>query len=100
MAVKYLGNATLIGQRAADIIGVWTRLSQVYHAGLRNLADPWDRAFSYDLTKWMQNFGTYIWDIVGQEYSPLYRTMPANAQPRVTDMSDSIIITIYSSLHN
>jgi hypothetical protein len=50
--------------------GLWRDIASFYHAGLRNLAGPWDRSYGMDMTRYASLLGLWIWLGVGREHGP------------------------------
>ena len=50
---------------------LWRDIARFYHAGLRNLAGPYDRAYGMDLTDHLALTGLWIGMVVPAEASPL-----------------------------
>jgi hypothetical protein len=49
---------------------LWTDISRYYHAGLRNLCGPFDRAYGMDMTRYAAVVAEYLWLVSGQEGAP------------------------------
>jgi hypothetical protein len=49
---------------------LWRDIARFYHAGMRNLCGPYDRAYGMDMTSYASPLGLYIWDLVGAERAP------------------------------
>jgi len=49
---------------------LWREIARSYHAGMRNLCGPWDRAYGMDMTRYATPLGLYIWDAVGRNNAP------------------------------
>jgi len=56
---------------AAEMEAVlWRDIAQFYHAGLRNVAGPYDRAYGMDLCRYVALLGEWIWLVTGRENAP------------------------------
>ncbi len=49
---------------------LWRDIAAYYHAGLRNVAGPWDRSYGMDMTRYAALLGLWIWLGVGREHAP------------------------------
>jgi len=50
--------------------GVWRDLAGTYHAGLRNIAGPYSRAYGMDLASYSTPTGLWVWSVVGRDKAP------------------------------
>ncbi|KXJ87215.1 hypothetical protein Micbo1qcDRAFT_216205 [Microdochium bolleyi] len=65
---KYMPADSVMGQNGARMIAdIWETTAALYNAKLRNLAGPWDRAYGYDMNKYVAILGIYIWSLLGKE---------------------------------
>lgn len=49
---------------------LWRDVAAFYHAGLRNLCGPHDRAYGMDMTSYATPLGLWLWSTVGAERAP------------------------------
>ena len=49
---------------------LWHNIGTLYHAGLRNLAGPYSRAYGMDLRSYASLVGLWIWSVVGTAQAP------------------------------
>jgi hypothetical protein len=49
---------------------LWRDIARLYHAGLRNLAGPYDRSYGMDMCRYVALLGMWIWLINGREDAP------------------------------
>jgi hypothetical protein len=75
MAALVMWRARGVGPRlrergAAMEAALWRDLARYYHAGLRNLAGPYDRSYGMDLRRYGGLIGLWIWLAVGRELAP------------------------------
>jgi len=49
---------------------LWRDLAQYYHAGMRNMAGPFDRAYGLDMRRYGAGVGLWIWLGVGRALAP------------------------------
>ena len=65
------GPSPLLRRLGAEMEGLlWTDISRYYHAGLRNLCGPFDRAYGMDMTRYAAVVGEWIWLVTGQDQAP------------------------------
>ncbi|MGN6756948.1 MAG: hypothetical protein ACTHMJ_11235 [Thermomicrobiales bacterium] len=48
----------------------WRDIARYYHAGLRNMAGPYDRAYGMDMRRYAAVLGLWIWLVTGREQAP------------------------------
>ncbi|WP_165962947.1 hypothetical protein [Occultella glacieicola] len=61
------GNGTPIAERACAVeIALWRDIADHYHAGLRNLAGPYDRSYGMDLSAYASGVGLWLWQALGE----------------------------------
>ena len=53
---------------------LWRDVARFYHAGLRNMCGPYDRAYGMDMTTHATPLGLWIWDAIGREQAPFPET--------------------------
>jgi len=51
--------------------GLWRDLAMFFHAGLRNLVGPFDRAYGMDMTRYLAAVGLWWWPRWGSAVAPL-----------------------------
>jgi hypothetical protein len=49
---------------------LWTDIARYYHAGLRNLAGPYDRSYGMDMRRYAAVVGEWIWLVTGRDSAP------------------------------
>jgi len=49
---------------------LWRDIAQFYHAGLKNVAGPYDRAYGMDMRGYVALLGEWIWHVTGRENAP------------------------------
>ncbi|KAK7918270.1 hypothetical protein PG985_010144 [Apiospora marii] len=68
---KYMPEDSVMGAHGRRMIQqIWETAGQMYNANLGNLAGPWDRAYGYDMNKYVAIFSLYIWTLAGKEHAP------------------------------
>ncbi len=50
---------------------LWTDIARYYHAGLRNIAGPYDRSYGMDMRRYVAVVGEWIWLVTGKKQAPL-----------------------------
>ncbi|MFE7407248.1 hypothetical protein, partial [Isoptericola sp. NPDC057559] len=56
---------------------LWRDTAAHYHAGLRNLAGPYDRSYGMDLRRYASGIGLWVWAAAGHDAAPF----PATDRP-------------------
>ena len=62
---------------AAMEAALWRDIARYYHAGLRNLAGPYDRSYGMDMRRYASLVGMWIWLAAGRANAPF----PDQTQP-------------------
>ena len=52
---------------------LWTDIARYYHAGLRNLAGPYDRSYGMDMRRYAAVVGMWFWLATGRDLAPFPR---------------------------
>ncbi len=64
---KYMPADSVMGQNGVRMLQqVWNTTAALYNPTLKNLAGPWDRAYGYDMNKYVAILGAYIWTLLGK----------------------------------
>jgi len=64
-------SSPLLRQWGAEIEeALWRDIAQFYHAGLKNVAGPYDRSYGMDMRRYVALLGEYIWLVTGREDAP------------------------------
>jgi hypothetical protein len=50
---------------------LWSDIARWYHAGLRNLAGPYTRAYGIDLQRYVSLIAVWVWTALGRDVAPL-----------------------------
>ncbi|GKZ26742.1 hypothetical protein AbraCBS73388_003122 [Aspergillus brasiliensis] len=99
MWAKYAAEDSVMKGKGKEMLqDTWDTVGELYHAGLKNLAGPWDRAYGFDMQKYFGIMSGHIWSLVGKDTSPVIDKvymMSHNA-----DFSISPLIAILSNFHN
>jgi hypothetical protein len=67
---SYATSALLRDAGAEIEAALWRDIAQFYHAGMRNIAGPYDRSYGMDLRRYVACLGMWIWLATGYEYAP------------------------------
>lgn len=68
---SYATSALLRERGAAMEEALWRDIAQFYHAGMRNVAGPYDRSYGMDMRRYVACLGMWIFLAVGRERAPL-----------------------------
>ncbi|KAM0350954.1 hypothetical protein ACHAPU_002732 [Fusarium lateritium] len=49
----------------------WDAISQLWHPGMKNIAGPWDRAYGYDMNRYLSLMALWFWTLNGKASSSL-----------------------------
>ncbi|KAK8076451.1 hypothetical protein PG994_003723 [Apiospora phragmitis] len=80
---------------------IWETAGQMYNANLGNLAGPWDRAYGYDMNKYVAIFSLYIWTLVGKENAPgLPTTGQTWSMAHADDFEYAPLIAVLAPFHD
>jgi hypothetical protein len=60
---------------------LWRDIARFYHAGLRNLCGPYDRAYGMDMTAHATPLGLHVWSAVGRARAPFPDTSGRFSHP-------------------
>lgn len=73
---KYLPNDSVLKMNARFMIrNTWETVGQLWHPQMKNLAGPWDRAYGWDMNRYVSLMALHFWNIVGQDKSSLQKTV-------------------------
>jgi hypothetical protein len=64
-------SSPLLRAAGAEIeAALWRDIAQFYHAGMRNVAGPYDRSYGMDMRRYVACLGMWIWLATGYERAP------------------------------
>ncbi len=64
-------SSPLLRQLGAEMeAGLWQDIALMYHAGMKNMAGPYDRSYGMDMQQYATTIGMWIWIAVGREAAP------------------------------
>jgi hypothetical protein len=67
-------SSALLRQAGAEMeAALWRDIAQFYHAGMRNVAGPYDRSYGMDMRRYVAGLGMWIWLATGYEQAPFPR---------------------------
>lgn len=96
---KYLPEDSVMKQKGASMIQyTWEAVSNLWHPQLLNVAGPWDRAYGFDMTKYLSLLALHIWSAIGKNKSSIIDRpyiMSHNA-----DFAYGPLFAILSEFHN
>jgi hypothetical protein len=62
---------SVLGPLGAEMeAALWQDIALFYHAGLRNMAGPYDRSYGMDMRRYVAITGQWIWLATGEEQAP------------------------------
>ncbi|MBZ2198300.1 hypothetical protein [Occultella gossypii] len=67
---RYGGDTSTVQRAGAVELALWRDVADHYHAGLRNLAGPYDRSYGMDLDAYASGTGLWLWQALGRGDAP------------------------------
>lgn len=97
---KYLDPAeSIMGEYGPRMIrDTWSILGQLYNANLKNVAGPWDRAYGFDMNRYLSILGLHMWTLVGKEKAPINKKPWAMGHK--DDFAIGPLVAILAPFHN
>ncbi|KAI1016720.1 hypothetical protein LB504_007169 [Fusarium proliferatum] len=96
---KYGDKDSVLSERGPDLLrGVWNYTSQLWNPAMRNLAGPWDRAYTFDMTKSLGILSHFLAPIIGRKESGLWQYPEVMSHAR--DWAWAPLIAVHSEFHN
>ncbi|KXH64760.1 hypothetical protein CNYM01_02074 [Colletotrichum nymphaeae SA-01] len=69
---KYLPEDSVMTQKGPQMLAdTWKAVAQLWHPGMKNMAGPWDRAYGYDMNRYVSLMALWFWTLIGKENSSL-----------------------------
>ncbi|OHW98249.1 hypothetical protein CSPAE12_03031 [Colletotrichum incanum] len=69
---KYLPEDSAMTTKGPQMLAhTWQAVSQLWHPGMKNMAGPWDRAYGYDMNRYVSLMALWFWTLIGKENSSL-----------------------------
>jgi len=73
---KYLPSESVLKTNAPLMItSTWETVGELWHPQLKNLAGSWDRAYGWDMNRYVSLIALHIWNVVGKEQSSLTKSV-------------------------
>ncbi|KAK8123510.1 hypothetical protein PG999_003428 [Apiospora kogelbergensis] len=92
---------SVMGVHGARMIRqIWETAGKMYNANLGNLAGPWDRAYGYDMNKYVSIFSLYIWTLVGKESTPGLSSGQTWSMAHADDFEYAPLIAVLAPFHD
>ncbi|KAG8628420.1 hypothetical protein KVT40_004293 [Elsinoe batatas] len=96
---RYMPEDSIMGQNGRRMLQhTWKSVTDLYHAGMKNSAGPWDRTYGYDMNRYLSILALHIWNLVGREASPLIDK--PYAMSHSGDYAWGPVIAILAGFHN
>ena len=67
----------------------WEAVAALWHPDMRNMAGPWDRAYGYDMNRYLSVMALWVWAYLGKENSSVIK----NVSPLTSVLSVSTLYT-------
>jgi hypothetical protein len=72
--VKYLPEEHFMHQKGRVMIEeTWKAIGGLWHPDLKNMAGPWDRAYGFDMRRYLSLLALWFWTVIGKEAAGLVR---------------------------
>ncbi|KAJ0165842.1 hypothetical protein CTA2_9770 [Colletotrichum tanaceti] len=69
---KYLpADSVMTASGPRMLADTWAAVAQLWHPGMKNMAGPWDRAYGYDMNRYVSLMALWFWTLLGKENSSL-----------------------------
>ncbi|EJT76456.1 hypothetical protein GGTG_06375 [Gaeumannomyces tritici R3-111a-1] len=69
---KYLAADSLMSSQGPRMVRhTWEAVAQLWNPKMKNMAGPWDRAYGYDMNRYLSLMGLWFWAILGKENSSM-----------------------------
>ena len=87
--VKYLPEEHFMHQKGQLMIEeTWKAVGELWHPDLKNMAAPWDRAYGFDMKRYLSLLALWFWTIIGKEPSGLVRYVSLSRTKFVSHHAD------------
>ncbi|KAK8043470.1 hypothetical protein PG993_005900 [Apiospora rasikravindrae] len=96
---KYLpaGDSVMSEYGPKMLRDTWSAVAQLWHPGMKNMAGPWDRAYGYDMNRYVSVMGLWMWTLVGKEQSSLIKK--PQVMSHSADWAWSPLIAVLADFH-
>ncbi|KAJ4007672.1 hypothetical protein NW752_010341 [Fusarium irregulare] len=69
---KYLPKDSIMAKTGPEMIKhTWEAVGELWHPSMKNMAGPWDRAYGYDMNRYLSLMALWFWAFIGKENSSL-----------------------------
>ncbi|CAI0643378.1 unnamed protein product [Colletotrichum noveboracense] len=69
---KYLPEDSIMTQKGPQMLtDTWKAVAQLWNPSMKNMAGPWDRAYGYDMSRYVSLMALWFWTLIGKENSSL-----------------------------
>ncbi|CAJ2508499.1 Uu.00g135250.m01.CDS01 [Anthostomella pinea] len=69
---KYLPDDSIMSEYGPKMLqGTWSAVAQLWHPGMKNMAGPWDRAYGYDMNRYVSVMALWFSALIGKDKSSL-----------------------------
>ncbi|KAF0322807.1 hypothetical protein RB213_007968 [Colletotrichum asianum] len=69
---KYLPENSIMTQKGPQMLtDTWKAVAQLWNPSMKNMAGPWDRAYGYDMNRYVSLMALWFWALIGKENSSL-----------------------------
>lgn len=99
MWAKYMPQDSVMGQNGARMIKqIWDYTAELYNPVLNNVAGPWDRAYGYDMNKYVGILSIYLWSLLGKDQA--FRNINVWSLAHADDFEYAPLIAILAPFHD
>ncbi|ORY61035.1 uncharacterized protein BCR38DRAFT_459944 [Pseudomassariella vexata] len=69
---KYLPNDSVMTEYGPKMLqDTWKAVEQLWHPGFKNMVGPWDRAYGFDMNRYVSLMGLWFWALIGKDKSSI-----------------------------
>ncbi|KAJ4995570.1 hypothetical protein K4K48_010107 [Colletotrichum sp. SAR 10_66] len=69
---KYLPEDSVMTQKGPQMLtDTWKAVAQLWNPSMKNMAGPWDRAYGYDMNRYVSLMALWFWTLIGKDNSSL-----------------------------
>ncbi|KAI5926416.1 hypothetical protein F4810DRAFT_725070 [Camillea tinctor] len=95
---KYLPADSVMSTAGPRMVkATWESIGQLWHPGMRNMAGPWDRAYGYDMNRYLSLMALWFWTLIGKENSSLISK--PQVMSHMADYAWAPLFAVLSSTH-
>ncbi|GKT41207.1 uncharacterized protein ColSpa_01388 [Colletotrichum spaethianum] len=75
---KYLPEDSVMSIKGPQMLSdTWKSVAQLWHPSMKNMAGPWDRAYGYDMNRYVSLMALWFWTLIGKDNSSMIAYPPA-----------------------